>query len=662
MFRSVRRGILFAVIAVFAGAPVSEAVELTFDGYPSYFRTRARLFNRATFNDPSLVYGNGRKDRIFFVDSSLRLSPEFRLSENLSVTVQVDVADNMIWGGRTDQLLGGGSTLVNSGISPSDSFRGSILAPTHHATAYLDHRVSRENPSDLGEEQDTGAPVFNRNAAVDPEDGWFKVRMAYADIALPNELGFVRIGRQSFDWGLGAVSNGGHDPSSDFGTAIDRLMLMKTAEFPTGSTLTGMLFADLWTGGKALRATGAGYDGIGAAAVYNKPAYESDNMDLTLGTYIYPWIKQDNFKGGEYFLEGTGDLDRLTIYSFMMDARHKRFRLAGEYHGAWGRVTNVSRYKNGIESFRVTDFNRRDNVDINHHYAWAARLEFMPRKVVQMLGGEFGWVEGDHTDGKNYWEGNEGIDGGFVAFSPAYNVDHLLLKHILPGIYQSTNNAVFTHSEGGVQNTRYARFYVSFRLADWLMMKNQWLMAWNNETDNLFVDGENISQYIGGELETTFSFRLREGVYLDLTGSAVFAGDGLKDMFEGQAWNELVRRSNDDIELDFSGADEGTGQEIKARFVGVDGKATAPGLEATLSGIHLEKDRETPSELQLGCGDKCAPDENPAEYSGEVHRRAYRELRKEFVSQYEADKSRIWSLQTVLTVHLDSVFRDGEGI
>ncbi len=631
MFKSVMKYILFAVIAIFTGAPVSHAVELTFDSYPNYFRTRARLFNKATFNDASLIYGNGRKDRIFFVDSSLRLSPEFRLSEDVLIRVQVDVADNIIWGGQTDQLLGGGSTLVNSSISSSDSFRGNILSPAYSRTAYLDNVSSPDNLSDRGDTDDTGDPRLNRNAAVDPDNGWLNLRMAHLDIHLPNELGFVRIGRQTFDWGLGIVSNGGHDASTDFGTLFDRLMLSRTAELSSGSTLTGMLFADLWTGGRSLRATGAGYDGIGGGVVYNKPAYDSDNMDLTLGAYIYPWIRQDNFaEGGDYFLGGGGDLDRLTVYSFMLDAKHRGFHFAGEFHGAWGKITNVSGFKNCPDSVcnRVTRFNRDDNVDIDHHFVWATRLEFMPRKTVQMLGGEFGWVKGDDSNGENYWEGNESIDGGFIAFSPAYKVDNLLLKHVLPGIYQSTNNAVFTHSEGGVQNARYFRFYVDFKLTDSLTMKNQWLAAWNNETDNLFVNGEKVGGFIGNEFETTFSLRLAEGVYLDLIGSAVFSGQGLKDMFEGQAWNELVRRSNDDIDLgDYDGTTARTG-DFDVQFVEQDGTPTAPNLTATVN---------------VAASDS----------QGEVHRQAYNALRQEFRNQYKADKDRIWSLQSVLTVHLN---------
>ena len=58
--------------------------------------------------------------------------------------------------------------------------------------------------------------------------GFFNVRMLHADIVLPNNLGFVRIGRQPFDWGLGILANGGHDPHSDLGFVVDRALWLKS--------------------------------------------------------------------------------------------------------------------------------------------------------------------------------------------------------------------------------------------------------------------------------------------------------------------------------------------------------------------------------------------------------------------------------------------------
>ncbi len=659
MIRNFIRHTLLAALTVLLAAPVSHAAEIDLDAYPSYFRTRARVFNKATFQEPFTAAP--RKDTIFFVDSTLRVSPRLTLGEGLSIVAQVDVADNIIWGGTTDQLLGGGSTLVNSSISSSDSFRGSVLVPVYNRVSYLDSAVAPGNPSHVGTNNDDGVPTLNSGAAVDRNNGWFNVRFLYADIDLPNNLGFVRVGRQPFDWGLGIVQNGGNDPSSDFGTMIDRLMFIKTAEISSGATVTGMLFADLWTGGTELRASGSAYDGVGGGVIYDKPVDEASGLGVTLGTYIYPWIRQKNFASSEYFLGAGGDLDRLTIYSFMLDLRRGKFRLAGEYNGAFGKISDLNGYRQcvgGSQCNRVVRFDRSDNVKIKHHIAWAARLELLPEKAFDVIGGEFGWVQGDKSG--EYWTGDGSIDGGFLAFSPAYNVDHLLLRHVLPTIYQSANNSFFSNSEGGVQNTRYARFYFDFKLADWLTVKNQWLAAWTNETSSLFVDGESINPFIGNEIETTFSMRLRKGVYLDFTGSAVFAGQGLKDMFAGQAWNNLVRRSNDDIQLNLGAAppvddadtdparEDIVSRDVTVQFVGADGTTpTAPGLTATLQDVSVIRNADGQAALN------GTPTENAA-----LHESAYNALRQEFASRYNPSDSRIWSFQTVLTVHLDSLSGD----
>ena len=72
--------------------------------------------------------------------------------------------------------------------------------------------------------------------------------MLHADIVLPNNLGFVRLGRQPFDWGLGILANGGHDPHSDLGFVVDRLLWLKS--FPAGAgTFTLVLVSDVFTQG-----------------------------------------------------------------------------------------------------------------------------------------------------------------------------------------------------------------------------------------------------------------------------------------------------------------------------------------------------------------------------------------------------------------------------
>ncbi|MCY4046554.1 MAG: hypothetical protein OXF42_00365 [Candidatus Dadabacteria bacterium] len=717
MLKSFMRRALLAVVGLAVSAPLASAVEIDLDEYPSFFRTRARYFNKTTYK-----YGNpaDNRDRIFFVDSTLRVSPRLQLGENVKIVVQADIADNVIWGGITDQLLGGGSTLVNSSISPTDSYRGALLTPTWDKYAYLDRRVRddavRPGYPRLGEScpdslpssfgvacrptssgsavADDGEARFNENAAVDPDAGWFNLRTAYAHIDLPKYRGFLRVGRQTFDWGLGIVQNGGNDPSSDFGTLIDRVLVGKTAELNSGSTITGLLFADIYAGGTgsslAPPRRPAAHQGLGGAIVYDAPeAFWGANT--TLGMYVYPWMRHENFVTDKYFNAGTGDLDRLTVYSFMADFRRGDFRLVGEFHGAFGKITDVNGFKDCAETIcqELVIFNRDDNVEIKHHMAWAARLEFMPEKALRKIGAEYGWVDGDRSG--EYWNGqndNE-IEGGLLAFSPAYNIDNLLFKHILPTIYQSASNGFFSHTEAGIQNSRYLRAYVDFRLSDWLTMKNQWIAAWNNETEGVFVEGENLASFIANEVETTFRFKLAEGVFLDFIGSIVLPGTGLEQMYEAQAWNEIVRRSNDDIFFtDASGewlggiplqpgAHEDNDRDLIAYFVDGDGNEIHPGsgnLRVVVPGVRLygSPDRclgrnALPRDIATG-QPRCVPNFKfpplgpdgrvdlttaPEEDTGaDVHRRAYNALRQEFSEQYQSDRSRIWSLQTVLTVNL----------
>mgnify|MGYP003300968400 CR=1 FL=1 len=76
-----------------------------------------------------------------------------------------------------------GSGVVMSDIRTSDRFNGTLLYGTD---------------------------------AVDEDAGTFSVKFLHADINL-GEYGFLRIGRQPFDFGLGIYANGGHDPYDDNG-------------------------------------------------------------------------------------------------------------------------------------------------------------------------------------------------------------------------------------------------------------------------------------------------------------------------------------------------------------------------------------------------------------------------------------------------------------
>ena len=128
---------------------------------------------------------------------------------------------------------------------------------------------------------------------------------------------------------------------------------------------------------------------------------------------------------------------------------------------------------------------------------FAARAEVYPGWPMKIVAAEFGWSKGD--DG-----GTTDIEGGAaVFFNPAYNLDTLLFKHMIPNLYQV---------ESSVYNAYYARLYGTVKLADSLSFSPQVLVAFNEETSNpsagavggnTFVG--NFDTYMATEVEGTFT-------------------------------------------------------------------------------------------------------------------------------------------------------------
>ncbi len=490
--------LLVFLIALGVAIP-AQAVEVNLGGFPSYFRQRVRYIKNATFLNTlsesqanAIGFGNN-KDNIFFADTTFRLTPQLVLSDSVTIRTQVDVFSNNLWGGSTSELLGGGSSLVNSAISPDDRFRGALL---------------------------TGP------GAVDKGEGFMRFRMLHIDMVLPNNLGFVRIGRQPFDWGLGILANGGWDPHSDLGFLVDRFLWLKT--FPTGSSsITAVFVSDIFTGGNSVASgSGIGYD-IGAVAlIWNQP--NMSGVNLTIGGYVFPYIHQNNL-GAPEPLTGTafdaghtstpfGDLSRFTLYAAVIDLKTDTWRLIGELQGGWGEVDNF--------------FGTADTTDIDNQLLWAVRGEMYPNWPVKVVGAEFGWADGD----KSSTGVTDTIEGGIIVFNPAYNLDNLLFKHMIPNIYQSAAG-VFARAESSVQNAYYARVYATVKLMDALAFTPQVLVAWNEETAGIMQQGVDVGSYLGTEVEGTLTWTIHPGINFDLIGSVVFAGSGLEDMLEQQGEN-----------------------------------------------------------------------------------------------------------------------------
>ncbi len=472
------------------------AVELSLGGFPSYMRTRARYIGNATFisalsNQNAIDLGfSGNDDNIFFADTSLRLTPQLVLSDAVTIRAQLNVFDNNIWGGSTSQLLGGRNGVVNSNLSFSDRFRGAIL---------------------------TGP-----NAIDDP--GFFDVRMLHADIVLPHNLGFVRVGRQPFDWGLGILANGGWDPYSDLGFVVDRFLYLKS--FAAGSSsITFVLVSDIFTqGNSVVTGQGNGYDVAAAALIFNSPNAMGGN--LTIGGYVFPYIHQNDI--GTFPFNGTDpgvppnsgatvggvDLDHLVLYSGLIDYKTDLWRLVGEMQGAWGELDIAGVGKVDIPASNII---------------FAARAEVYPGWPMKIIAAEFGWSKGDDLSSSD-------LNGGVIFFNPAYNIDNLLFKNMIPNIYQV---------ESSVFNAYYARLWGTVKLIDELSFTPQVLVAFNEETSNPYPGVDSLDTYMGTEVEGTLTWHMYPGVNLDLIGGIVFPGNSLDTLLEAQASNTLAANEVD---------------------------------------------------------------------------------------------------------------------
>ena len=472
--------IFFAVLGM---SIPSFALDWSLGGFPSYMRTRVRVIDSAT------AVNNG--ERISFVDTTLRITPQLSLSDAVTVRAQVDVANNMVWGGVTSGFFGNGDSVVLSDNRPSDRFRGAVL---------------------------TGDKVGNESA-VDENFGFFNVRMLHADIVLPNNLGFVRIGRQPFDWGLGILANGGHDPHSDLGFVVDRALWLKS--FPAGAgTFTLVLVSDVFSNGSTLFAgeTGVGYDILAAAGIYNQ---QMGDVNVTVGAYGFPYLHQNNiFSAGG---ASGWDVERTGLYSGLLVLKAAN----------WSFTYEVQMFGGGELDTPLGADMANFPLGLEYAFDMAGRLEFYPSMMAQVstIGIEGGWAQGD--DGAT-----TDVEGNALPFSPAYNVDNLLFKHVIPTIY---------NIEGSVINAIYARVYANMQLSENLAFTPQVLFAWNDETvatsafdsgafgSGIANDGTvEVEKYLGTEIEGTLSWTLHPGVNLDFIGSVVLAGDGLTGLLEQQ--------------------------------------------------------------------------------------------------------------------------------
>ena len=502
--------VLTLVFALGLAIP-SFAVELSLGGFPSFMRFRWRSLHNATFhniltpaeltNEGGGLNADSTGEHIHFADMTLRLTPQLVLSDAVTIRASVDVLSNAIAGGATAGLFGEDSSgsgtaggVVQDDLRFTDRFNGAMLWG---------------------------------NSAIGEDYGTFTVKMMHADINL-GDKGFVRIGRQPFDWGMGLYANGGHDPYSDLGFNVDRLLWLKGFGTPLGS-LTVILVSDYISGGSDFTNnahTQGGvtfendfglFEGNGQTVDYLAVAMIMANGNLTYGGYLFPYIEQNNMTFGGSAL--AWDM-AIALYSAYAQYTGDGFKFITEYTGAYGEISPAY----GSDQLTI----KRGN------YVLAGRLELYPTAPISKIILEAGTTPGDerNTSSNDY-------EGSIVRFNGAYNLDNLLFKHVIPTLYQRA---------GSVINASYLRGAIDYGLENGDNLNLQVIMAWNENNNpadqNIGANagGANgvagtIDDYIGTEYEATYSMDLVDGVELSLIGSYIDVGNGLEDALVAQAYN-----------------------------------------------------------------------------------------------------------------------------
>ena len=508
--------VLALVFALGLAIP-SFAVELSLGGFPSFMRFRWRSIQNATYHNlltPGVLHNISGANRdstgenINFADMTLRLTPQLVLSDAVTIRASIDVLSNAIAGGATDGLFGEDSDGSESGgavmddIRSTDRFNGALL---------------------------------HGNDAVTTDYGSFTVKFMHADINL-GDRGFVRIGRQPFDFGMGIYANGGHDPYSDLGFNIDRLLWLKGFATSMGS-LTVVLVSDYISGGgdSGTDATSNDvglFEGNGQTVDYLAAALILNNGGFTTGAYFFPYIEQNNMRVD---LDGQSAGTRVNwdmtfqLYDFYVEYKTADYRFISEIAGGYGEL-------------KADD--NPDYYTVNNQYVAAARLELF-NAGVDKLSLEAGYSQGDHS---NSTSSSNDYEGNIIRGNGAYQLDNLLFKHVLPSLYQRS---------GSIMNAKYLKADADIAVGGGDNLNLAVLMAWLEETQpaGVGVDfGANLgasdgvagtaSSYYGTEYEATYSTNLVDGVELSFIASIIDVGDGLNDLLIAAAYSETTAGQN----------------------------------------------------------------------------------------------------------------------
>lgn len=213
--------------------PAQAATELFLDGY---FRVRGRLYDNLQLQRPDTTTSEDSTTEVTsgtytYLEQRLRIEPELRVNQYVSVFAQIDVLPDLIWGTNPTRLAG--------------------------LDGYYDP-IGQSQGFDIGDASTLLVP-----------------RRAWAELYTP--FGRLKLGRTGMQVGAGVFFNDGNGMDSDYGDTADRIQLL---------TKVGPVF--LLAGFDAIYegSLDRSYDATGIAAAV---AYKSE----TLSTSLYGYLQND---------------------------------------------------------------------------------------------------------------------------------------------------------------------------------------------------------------------------------------------------------------------------------------------------------------------------------------------------------------------------------
>jgi hypothetical protein len=150
---------------------------------------------------------NDRLGTVVFHQQRLRLEPLLKVNDNLSLHMQMDVLDNILFGTKEVDFLDFHSPII-----------GTIQLPGAGGALGVVGGQAGENQT-------------------------LNIRRVYMDIMTPG--GKLRIGRQPSHFGLGIFSNDGNGPEGDFGDTFDRILYLGGVDISKDASINIGFVADL---------------------------------------------------------------------------------------------------------------------------------------------------------------------------------------------------------------------------------------------------------------------------------------------------------------------------------------------------------------------------------------------------------------------------------